>query len=527
MKRPVSIILTALLLAGCTPVPSPETTPDDEGIPWDPSPRPQATHSGAAARERLPRPKRDLATPPQDPGDLPDPVTYMAAEAGIYGSLAVMDDGAVGRFEQRDRDDLLEFTVGIETEGFYRLDFDAKTFGGYKTNYLFINGAPAGEFSADSEDFAPAPVRQVYLTAGANTVGITAHWGWIAIRSLTVSGEEPAEGVSVYEVPIELVNPNADDNALGLMSFLAMQYGLFSLSGQQSQGDRKNDNGLFGGEALFIYEKTGLRPAVIGLDMMDYSLSRAANGERSTETDAALEAWENNAIVTFCWHWNAPEPYIDGTWWRAFYTTDSKSGFFKKIMDGNDPAGYQLLLDDIDAIAVQLTRLRDAGVPVLWRPLHEAAGGWFWWGTDRESYLKLWALLYDRLTNYHNLTNLIWVWNGQHKDWYPGDDTVDIIGEDIYPGERVYTSQVSKFLEAKAYTQAPKMVAMTENGCLFDPDLAKRDGALWSWWCVWNGDFARTETYTDFDMLKRVYSSEYVLTHEDLPDLKTYPIYVG
>jgi mannan endo-1,4-beta-mannosidase len=135
--------------------------------------------------------------------------------------------------------------------------------------------------------------------------------------------------------------------------------------------------------------------------------------------------------------------------------------------------------------------------------------------------------MHEYFTNTHKLNNLIWVWNGQHKDWYPGDEYVDIIGEDIYPGERVYSSQADKFLEAAAYTDAPKMVVLSENGCLFDPELAKRDGAMWGYWCVWNGEFANTEQYTEFDMLKRFYDSELVLTHEDLPDLKTYPIYVG
>ena len=29
------------------------------------------------------------------------------------------------------------------------------------------------------------------------------------------------------------------------------------------------------------------------------------------------------------------------------------------------------------------------------------------------------------------------VYNGQSADWYPGDEYVDIVGEDIYPGNHV------------------------------------------------------------------------------------------
>jgi len=452
---------------------------------------------------------------------------YSIEEANIYGSLTVMSDGGVGRFEQKDPDDKLEFVIEIEREGFYTLSFEIKTLTGFKENYLIINGDPAGAISADSNDFEPAAVPRVFFEEGTHTVAITAHWGWIAVRSLTVT-EEGALSSSIYDVPSTLVNPNADENALRLMSFLADNYGEVMLSGQQSQGDWNRNHGLFGGEAQFIYNITGKRPAVIGLDFIDYNTSRRTRGAPSVhETEAALTAWENNAIVTFCWHWGAPSPYIDGTWYRAFYTDHSKKGFFKNIMDGNDPDGYQLLLDDIDEIAEQLTILRDAGVPILWRPLHEASGGWFWWGTDRDSYLELYKLLFDRLTNHHNLTNLIWVWNGQHKDWYPGDEYVDIIGEDIYVGAHDHSSQSAKFFEVKAYTAADKMVVLSENGSLVDPELAKRDGAMWGYWCVWNGDFATTEQFTTFEMLKRVYNSEYVMTLEDLPDLKTYPINRG
>jgi len=182
--------------------------------------------------------------------------------------------------------------------------------------------------------------------------------------------------------------------------------------------------------------------------MMEYSPSRVANGGTTQAVESAIEYWDQGGIVTFVWHWNAPEKYLTGVWYSGFYKEHTDIDL-KKIMDGDDPEGYDLLIRDIDAIAEQLKRLQDAGVPVLWRPLHEASGGWFWWGNaGAEAYKELYVLLYDRLTNHHGLNNLIWVWNGQSADWYPGDDYVDIIGEDIYPGERVYTSQIKKYLEA-------------------------------------------------------------------------------
>lgn len=70
---------------------------------------------------------------------------------------------------------------------------------------------------------------------------------------------------------------------------------------------------------------------------------------------------------------------------------------------------------------------------------------------------------------------------------------------------------------------------MTENGCLFDPDLAVRDNAMWSFFALWEGEFllqnntaTLSEQYNETYMLKKVYTSDKVITLDELPDLKTY-----
>jgi mannan endo-1,4-beta-mannosidase len=200
-------------------------------------------------------------------------------------------------------------------------------------------------------------------------------------------------------------------------------------------------------------------------------------------------------------------------------------------MNGEDPEGHDLLVADMDAIAKELTKLKEKDIPVLWRPLHEASGGWFWWGNcSAESYIKLYREMYEKFTKEYELHNLIWVWNGQSKSWYPGDDVVDLMGDDIYPGKHKYSSQQSKFNNLKKTTDTKMIVAMTENGCLFDPDKAVEDDAMWSYFGTWGGEFVTdsdtlnvySETYTEQDMLVKVYNHERVITRDELPDLKTY-----
>lgn len=455
--------------------------------------------------------------------------TYEAEEAILTGNVHVETktsgySGAGYATGFQGEDDTCVFRVQISEEGFYDLNFySAST--DFKENFVSVDGDSIGSIVTDAKSFEASTVTRVYLSEGEHEVAVTKSWGWIDLDRLEIATAQPLDP-AIYEVSAKLCNENATEETKRLMSYLCDNYGTNILSGQYC------DTGEFGKEFQVIKKATGKTPAVLGLDFIEYSPSRVENGSTSKATEFAIQHWENGGIVTFCWHWNAPSKYLTGQWYSGFYK-DYTNINLAKIMDGEDEEGYELLMQDIDAIAEQLKILQDAGVPVLWRPLHEAAGGWFWWGASgADAYKKLYVLLYDKLTNEYGLNNLIWLWNGQDAEWYPGDEYVDIIGEDLYPGEHVYTSQVNKYMEAVNYTNPAKMVVMSENGCVFDPDLAIRDGAMWGFWCTWGGEFTAKSTaiftysdqYTEEDALKRFYENEAVITLDEIPDLSTYPI---
>lgn len=187
--------------------------------------------------------------------------------------------------------------------------------------------------------------------------------------------------------------------------------------------------------ANWVANQTGKTPALVSVDFIDYSPSRVEHGTVGTTVENAIAHHKRGGIVSVLWHWNAPTGLYDteeNRWWSGFYTRATDFDISAALASTTN-ANYTLLIRDIDAIAVQFKRLQDAGVPVLWRPLHEAEGGWFWWGAKGpEPAKQLYALLYDRLTNYHGLNNLIWLWNSVNPSWYPGDAVVDILSTDIY-----------------------------------------------------------------------------------------------
>lgn len=426
--------------------------------------------------------------------------------------------------------DALTMTADIEYSGFYDMNFLTMGSEG-RVNNVLVDGMKVGDITTNSPaEFGDTLLSYIYLDKGTHEITITPSWGYVDIDCLILTAAATPVTEDTYKVEPTLVNPNADENTKRLYKFLCDIYGKYSLAGQYA------DEGRASSEYEKITAKTGKTFAVLGLDMGNYSLGSKAHGAESKTVEYAYD-WYKNAggIVQLCWHWTSPEDYAvnagDQPWYSSFYKEGSKLDL-DKIMNGEDDAAYQLLMDDIDNMANELARLRDAGVPVLWRPLHEAAGGWFWWGNcEPESYKKLWNVMYDKMTNEHNLTNLIWVWNGQDPAWYPGDETVDINGWDIYAGNHVDSSQSGRFDDmATNYGTKTKLIALTENGCVMDPDKVFNDNARWLFWGTWSDPFTMklgvviNDEYTTVELLTKAYNHERVLTLDELPDLQNYPL---
>lgn len=453
--------------------------------------------------------------------------TYEAENGKLSNDMSVISGGnasggkSVGKFES-DRS-YCQIKINVPSDGIYDIVIRSMGIGGPKENDIYTDGKKVGTFTSENNKFSDYTVSAVSLTKGDHNIRIIKSWGWIELDKITVKTGAKISN-STYNITSSLVNKNSTANTKKLYSFLKDSYGKYVITGQQCDG------GINGNEFKAIKNLTGDYPALLGLDMMDYTPSRTALGASSSAVEKAIEFANKGGIVTFCWHWNAPTEYLNSTanspdgWWGGFYTKSSKFDI-AKVMNGQDAKGKKLLDRDIKEIAKQLKRLEKAGVPVIWRPLHEGSGGWFWWGAKgSDAYKKLWKYLYKELTNTYGCNNLIWVYNGQSADWYPGDEYVDIVGEDIYPGNHVYDPQVSRFRQAINYGSKTKITALTENGCIFDIDSAVSINALWSWFMTWGGEFTvngsnYSEKYTEKSVIKKMYASKYSLTLGSLPKI--------
>lgn len=318
-----------------------------------------------------------------------------------------------------------------------------------------------------------------------------------------------------YDTP---VTPNASPQAQSLMAFLWSVYGQKILSGQHESRRATN---LLGFELQYIRDITGKLPAIRSMDFIECTGAASVTKSETPEqfVQHAINWYlHSNGIVMLCWHWRAPIGP------RVFYTKDTNFDVERAVAEGTPE--HIATLRDMDEIAGLLKKLRDARVPVLWRPLHEANGRWFWWGAKGpDPFKKLWRLMFERFVHEHSLNNLLWVFSpGAAIDlaaWYPGDAYVDMIGQDHYPldGNREPAKDI--FLELNALRGGTKLVGLSENGPIPDPDELIHQKAPWLCFVTWSGRVLTR--HNSKEQLQAVYNHPYVLTLGQLPDLKRFP----
>lgn len=432
---------------------------------------------------------------------------FEAENAQLTGGAVVtaVDSLSGGKMVEMRGGNLL-FTINLTEEAFYHIYLRAAAPGGKKINSFSVDGSTVDFTVEQNANYVLLKVVSSYkLSAGNHTLKISNSWGYINIDYIQLETTDPA---SRFNVKKALVTPNPMENTSRLYNFLYDNYGKKIISGAMTL--RSMD------EINWLKSNTGKEPALVGLDFMFCGRNYSWYPDDEPVNDAK-NYYSRNGIPAFCWHWRDPSRKTE-----AFYTKDT-SFDISKITDVNSTE-YKAMVADIDYIAGLLKKLQDAGVPVLWRPLHEASGGWFWWGAKgAEPCKKLWVLMFDRLVNYHGLKNLIWVWTSQQDDkhWYPGDEYVDIIGRDIYK-EGDHSSQIMEFNKLNDDYGGNKLVTLSECGSFPDPDNVVNDRAAWSYYMPWYGDFVRSSKYNSLDLWKKAFAHPNVLTLDEMPDLKSY-----
>lgn len=420
------------------------------------------------------------------------------------------------------------------------------------------SGSSAAESPADSGAAASTAESQAPAESGdgqllSNPIALNSE-GDIDMDT-ALAYETDYEAMKAYfesrEVdPTKPVSENAQTNekTMEVWNYLRSVYGKQVITCQQMMGNECYED-------LVFYNATNDLTAMKGYDFIFCTGSYHSDDM----IDEAIE-WskESGGLCAFTWHWNVPKDIDNPEGGYAFYTSEiTNFSQVNAVTPGTKE--YETVIHDIDLIATKIQRMESEGVTILFRPLHEASGAWFWWGLQgrdsatNEVFQKLWYMIYDRLENYHKLTNIIWVWNGQNPHTAIHPNAFDIEGIDrYYDHEDISAEALSTYYE-KCYGELAgydkycaelagmestgKMMALTECGYIPDPEGIKAANTMWLYYMVWNGDFiyetdAAGKAMVDLngtphpnpkkgitnEMLAEYFSNDLYITHNKLPE---------
>lgn len=392
-------------------------------------------------------------------------------------------------------------------------------------NGIAVNGKKLQDFSASgSGKFEKVTFKNIYIEKGKTAISVIPVDGGLDVDCLTLTASEDISKLDLTISKPALSNKDSDYNAKALYQYLCESYGKQVLLGQ-------HDTIGTSAETDMIYKTTGKYPAIRFGDLMLATEKDSITTD--TEMNIAMDWASKDGIVGYMWHWAAPddkrEYYADQTDFdiKKAVTKENIAELsledIKKLQkDGKVSKECVAVVEDIDTVSEKLSTLRDEGIAVLWRPLHEASNGDFWWGNDKEAYKWLWKLMYERQTKYHKLNNLIWVWSAQNADWYVGDKYCDVLSCDVYDdGNKDAQVNIMLFLQSISKN---KPIAMGECGSFPDIQSIADEKAMWAFIGQWGGNYLMTddgklaeENNTAAELIK-MYNNNLTLTRDKLPD---------
>lgn len=314
---------------------------------------------------------------------------------------------------------------------------------------------------------------------------------------------------------------NLTPEALKVFNYLQESFEIRSLSATMA---KDGVDGLTGSwntaGADDVNTWTGHYPAMNCFDYLHLSASAPGAWIDYADITPVKDWWNNGGLVLAMWHWNVPK--FEGN--TGDYTSTLSETTFNidnAFIEGTWE--YNTIQADLAKIAGYLKLLKDEGIPVIWRPLHEAAQGYFWWGKDAESYKRLWQTMFDYFSA-QGLNNLIWVWTSEtgDKDWYPGDNYVDVVSRDLYGNSA--ENCVQQYLSLSS-DYGNKMIALSECGSSTSDGTALGTiseqwdgGARWLWFMPWYD--SSTVTHASQAWWQDAMSQDYVVSRDELPDFK-------
>lgn len=272
-------------------------------------------------------------------------------------------------------------------------------------------------------------------------------------------GDSGPRNLRATPATAQLSDPQASAETRAVMKYLAALSNREIpgvIAGQNTgHGSQINDISGFVGYATLVaslQKQSGETPALVGLDYEHDQIFTPAQLAEANQT--LIRHWNAGGLVTL--NWSPQNPWLNdesdlaahpGVWTDTRTSGpngDNMAGVDLRQLVDPSSAIFPVWRRKLDRIAVALQQLQQAGVVVLWRPMQEMNGNWFWWGSsthasDPAPYTALWQDMHRYFTDVKGLHNLIWVYSpaagggGKPVQWaYPGDAYVDVVAGTSY-----------------------------------------------------------------------------------------------
>ncbi len=302
-------------------------------------------------------------------------------------------------------------------------------------------------------------------------------------------------------------------------------------------------------------ELVGDYPAVMGFDLGGIELGDEANLDSvpfSLMRSEICNHYRRGGIITISWH--PRNPLLGTTAWveRDTLEYNSNGGLDPKttvrsvLRGGEKEEFFHLWLERVGDFLCSLKDDKGEPIPIIFRPWHEGNGSWFWWGKNlcsAEESIALWTLTQDYILS-RLPESIVWAYspnlqgNYTEEEWlerYPGDERVDIIGEDAYQWgtEEAFVADLHadlKLISAIAQERG-KLVALTECGFqnspdatwwtrVFRPIIEQYDVLYFLPWRNWHAEhFGASRDAATADDFARWAEDEHLLFLNDIKDI--------
>jgi mannan endo-1,4-beta-mannosidase len=296
----------------------------------------------------------------------------------------------------------------------------------------------------------------------------------------------PARAAGPAPYACEPQNPNATPEARALLKTLCDITGKGTLTGQHNFPNVRNL------DTNRIFEATGKYPAIWG---SDFGFTDGEDKDAITHRDLMIAEAKKQAaagsIIYLCWHMLRPtedEPGKPGSSWSGSVQAKLTEDQWQELIASDSPL-HQRWEKYMDTAASYLKQLQDAHIAVLWRPMHENNGTFFWWGGHPGPYgtAMLYREVYNRMVNVHHLNNLVWVWNqngpapgGEFYSFFPGKKYCDVVSYDNYRTlDDRYYQEILTIADGKP-------IALGEVGSIPSPEVLKAQ-PKWTFYMTWAG----------------------------------------